>query len=87
MDPVWRVPLARKFLIILAWAILTSPNGNPVYVNTSGIQAIHQAHENISLGKTMLILSGGNQIYVLESPQEVVKKIKNAEYNENINSR
>jgi uncharacterized protein YlzI (FlbEa/FlbD family) len=80
-------PLARNVFIILAWAILTSPNGNPVYVNTSGVQAIHQAHENISLGKTMLILSGGNQIYVMESPQEVMKTIKNLESNENISFR
>jgi uncharacterized protein YlzI (FlbEa/FlbD family) len=75
-----------RTILLGVWIILTGPNGSKVYLNTDGPQWIGKTQRGISLGNTEIILSGGNQIYVMETPEEVMKKFREAKVGEQLSS-
>lgn len=63
---------------LLAWITLTSPEGFKIYFNVDGVQFVGPTKPGISNGKTEIILSGGNHVYVKEPPEQVIEMIKRA---------
>lgn len=67
----------RIILGLTAWITLTTPDHTPCYINTDGPQFVGPGFK-WSRGRTQIILSGGNAVYVLETPDQVMKAISEA---------
>lgn len=67
-------------VLAIGFILLTSPNGNLVYFNTEAISAVHDGkNTGDRRAGAMISMTGGHQYYVLESPTQVVEKIREAQ--------